>query len=216
MFEGQSGDSSQEKKITQIGENMKIDKNIRSRQTDIVIQHLNGETLIYDLQADKAFCLNETSALVYELCDGNHSAAEMSRKLSEKLRQNVTEDFVWLAIDDLKKNKLLADADQIETRFAGVSRREAIRKVGFASLVALPVIASLVAPTVVEAASGCPTCTASTPPGQICSVGGAGCLASNALGSPTTACPGNCRYCVCTIPNGQSSCTSTCGTFRGF
>jgi hypothetical protein len=30
----------------------------QSRKNDIVVQDLNGEVLIYDLKANKAFCLN--------------------------------------------------------------------------------------------------------------------------------------------------------------
>jgi hypothetical protein len=34
-----------------------------SRQQNIVVQDLGSEVLIYDLTINKAFCLNETSAL---------------------------------------------------------------------------------------------------------------------------------------------------------
>jgi len=34
--------------------------NPTARKTDIIVQELNDEVLIYDLQIDKAYCLNET------------------------------------------------------------------------------------------------------------------------------------------------------------
>jgi hypothetical protein len=76
--------------------------NPTSRQSDIVVQELKGEILIYDLKINKAFCLNETSALVYGLCDGNNSVKDISNQLSKKLKQPVTEDLVWLALDQMK------------------------------------------------------------------------------------------------------------------
>ena len=39
----------------------------RSRRNDLVVQEMDGEILIYNLTENKAFSLNETSALVWEL-----------------------------------------------------------------------------------------------------------------------------------------------------
>jgi hypothetical protein len=128
--------------------------NPTSRQSDIVVQELKGEILIYDLKINKAFCLNETSALVYELCDGNNSISDISKQLTKKLKQPVSEDLIWLAIDQLKQDNLLENSPEIETKFEGLSRREVIRKVGIASMIALPVISSLIAPTAAMAQSG--------------------------------------------------------------
>jgi hypothetical protein len=36
-----------------------------SRKSHIVVQYFGNEILIYDLTENKAFCLNETSALVW-------------------------------------------------------------------------------------------------------------------------------------------------------
>lgn len=126
-----------------------------SRKEDIVVQELNDEVLIYDLKINKAFCLNHTSALVWQLCNGKNSVSDIGRQLSKQLKSPVTEDFVFFALDQLKKENLLLSGQKIETRFAGLSRREVIRKVGLASFAALPVIASLVAPTAVSALSAC-------------------------------------------------------------
>jgi hypothetical protein len=49
-----------------------------SRTKELVVQELKGELLIYDLSTNKAFCLNETSALVWQLCDGKSSISEIS------------------------------------------------------------------------------------------------------------------------------------------
>lgn len=128
-----------------------------SRRENIVMQELENEVLLYDLKANKAFCLNETLAVVWQECDGEKTIDEISQDLSQKFRQPISQDFVWLALDQLRKEKLLANADVIEKTFNGLSRREVIRKVGLASMVALPLISSIVAPIATNAQSvaGC-------------------------------------------------------------
>jgi hypothetical protein len=169
-----------------------------SRKEDIVIQELNNEILIYDLKINKAYCLNETSALVYQLCNGKNSVSDISRTIGKKLKSPVTEDFVWLAIDQLKKENLLDNSQQIETKFEGVSRREVIRRVGFASIVALPVISSIVAPTAAMAQSTCTT-----------GVQGAAC--TGVCGQQTTCCPGLvCSFVGCANCNPPQPGNGTC------
>lgn len=128
-------------------------ENPMSRQSNIVVQELENEILIYDLNNNKAFCLNETSSLVYQFCDGSHSVAEISDLLSLKLKKLISNDFVWLALKGFKKDNLLENGDDINDHFAGLTRREIVKKVGLASMVALPFVASLVAPTSANAAS---------------------------------------------------------------
>lgn len=126
----------------------------KSRQANIVVQELENEFLIYDLKINKAFCLNETSTLVYQLCDGTKTVAEISNLMSRKLNTLISEDFVWLALNELKKENLLEDRDELEINFGGLNRREVVKKVGLASMIGLPVIASVVAPTALMAQSG--------------------------------------------------------------
>jgi len=125
-----------------------------ARTTDVVVQTLGKEVLIYDLDTNKAYNLNETSAAVFKACDGKTSVSEISFLLSKQLKSPVTEDFVWLALDGLKKENLIENEVEISMPFEGLSRREAIRKVGLASMIALPVISSLIAPTAAHAQSG--------------------------------------------------------------
>jgi hypothetical protein len=132
---------------------MKLKDYPQSRRNELVIQELKGELLIYDLATNKAYCLNETSALIWQLCDGSNSIAEIRQSISKKLKSAVTEDFIWLAIDQLKEENLLENSTAVKIEFNGLSRREVIRKVGLASVVALPLISSLFAPTAAMAQS---------------------------------------------------------------
>ncbi|MFT3745242.1 MAG: PqqD family protein [Pyrinomonadaceae bacterium] len=128
--------------------------NPMARQNGIVVQEMPDEVLVYDLDSNKAHCLNSSAAQVWKSCDGTNTVADIVKQFDGK----VTEDFVWLAIDQLNENGLLAN--EIAPRFAGQSRRQVLKTIGFASLVALPVIASLVAPQSAMAAVSC-TCTTS-------------------------------------------------------
>ena len=126
----------------------------QSLKKDIVVQNLEDETLIYNLKTNKALCLNETSALIWKMCDGKTSISEIAEKLGKKLKKPVNAELVWLAVDQLSKENLLENADRMPSDFAGLSRREVIRKVGFASVIALPMISAVVAPIAASAQSG--------------------------------------------------------------
>jgi len=146
-----------------------------SRKENIVVQELDGEVLIYDLTENKAFCLNRTSALVWQSCDGKKTIAEINDLLGKQLNSQVNEDVVWLALDQLSKENLIQEDYKLNEKFGGLSRREVIRKVGLASVIALPVITSLVAPLAVHANSACisgGTCLCNAPSlgrqGQVC------------------------------------------------
>ena len=128
-----------------------------SRKDNVVVQELKGELLIYDLSKNKAFCLNQTSALVWQSCDGNRTIAEISDVVGKQLNSKTNEDVIWLALDQLSKENLIVQETKPDSKFAGLSRREVIKKVGLTSVIALPFITSLVAPLAVHANSACVT-----------------------------------------------------------
>lgn len=124
-----------------------------ARKNDIVLQEFDEEFLLYDLKLNKAFALNSTSSRVWQNCDGKNTVSEIADKLSVELKELVSEDLVWLTLEKLKKEKLIDDNSDFVSPFDTISRREVIRRVGVGSLVALPVIASLIAPSAIYAAS---------------------------------------------------------------
>ena len=99
-----------------------------ARTKNIVVQKLEDETLLYDLESDKAFCLNDTSARIWHLCDGTKTAQDISDEISVELRWLVSEEVVWLAIDQFQKDGLIDELNA--SFFDGTSRREVIRKIG--------------------------------------------------------------------------------------
>lgn len=125
----------------------------KARVENIVVQEFDNELLIYNLISNKALCLNETSKLVWQVCDGKNSVVEISELVGQKLKSPISEDVIWLALEVLEKENLIENGEQFSNHFGGRSRREVIRKVGLGTMIALPVIASVIAPSSVLAAS---------------------------------------------------------------
>lgn len=156
-----------------------------ARQEGLVIQEMPDEILVFDLETNKAHCLNQTAALVWKSCDGTKSVADIGRLLGDESGKSVEEDLVWLAIDQLNENNLLAQ--NVKSDFKNQTRREVIKKVGLAAVIALPLVSSLVAPTAALAA-GCSTAAN----GVSCGINSVCCGGSCCSGITSgAACPGS-------------------------
>lgn len=152
----------------------------RARQASLIIKEVDGETLIYDIEADKAHCLNSTAAQVWKSCDGKTSVQEIASQLSVPDDNPVNENLVWLALDQLEKFKLLDESPAKPAMLAGLTRRQMVARLGIAAA-ALPAIVSIVTPHAYAQASLIPPgfccvnpndCTSGTclqdPPGLAC------------------------------------------------
>lgn len=117
----------------------------KARTKDLVVQNSGNELLIYNRANDRAFCLNETSAKIFNACDGRVTFAELREK------HKLTDEIIYLALDELRIQDLIEP--DYASPFAGLSRREVVKKVGLASMIALPLITSIVAPSAANAAS---------------------------------------------------------------
>jgi hypothetical protein len=124
-----------------------------ARKEGLVVQETAEEVLVYDLNSNKAHCLNQTAAFVWKSCNGDNSITEITKLFEKQIGSAVQEDLIWLAIDQLNEKNLLAA--NVASNFAGRSRREVIKKIGLAAVVALPVVASLTAPTSALASTSC-------------------------------------------------------------
>lgn len=124
-----------------------------ARTRNIVIQELEKELLLYDLEKNKALCLNETAASVWHFCDGKKTVSDIRFILSEKWQTIIPEELIWLTLEQFKRNDLLEKAAEFPFNFGGLNRREAVKKVGLASLIALPMISTVIAPSAINAQS---------------------------------------------------------------
>ncbi len=124
-----------------------------ARKTGLVVQEVPDEVLVYDLETNKAHCLNATAATVWKSCNGSNSVSDIGSILERSSGSKVSDEMVWLAIDQLSENNLLET--QIKADFGGQTRREVLKKLGLAAVVALPIVASLVAPKSAMAVGSC-------------------------------------------------------------
>jgi hypothetical protein len=120
-----------------------------ARSSDVVVQPLNDEVLIYDVLTNKAFSLNETSARVWNSCDGNNTVDDIIKEIGY-------ENVVRLALADLEENSLLDATTSDLGLLSRTSRRELMISIAKGSLAALPVILAVTAPTAAQTASCLP------------------------------------------------------------
>jgi len=129
-----------------------------ARKEELVIQAIADETIVYDARRNHAHRLNRTAALVWQHCDGHHTVADLVAVLQQSTDALVTEDIVWLALDKLEKEQLLAGSLVRPADAVKITRRDVLRKaalVGGMTLM-IPVVQSMVAPTPAMAMSiGC-------------------------------------------------------------
>lgn len=159
-----------------------------SRKENLVVQYVDKELLVYDLDSNRAFCLNQPSAFIWENCDGKTSVSKIKENLSRKLGTSVNDDFVLFALGQLKKEKLLENEVGLPDYFEGMSRREVVKRVGLGSMIALPLIASIAAPTAIHGQSICASPT-NRPNGCPCD-NNLQCQSLDCMGKTTMECGG--------------------------
>jgi Coenzyme PQQ synthesis protein D (PqqD) len=141
----------------------------KARKEKLVVREFANELLVYDKERHEAHCLNRTAALVWKHCDGHTSVEEISHHLAAETggdgRTTVDERLVWYALNQFKRDHLLENelevpAGVLASMNGGLNRRQVMRVLGI-SIVALPLVTSMIAPTPAQAA----TCRA---PGAAC------------------------------------------------
>jgi hypothetical protein len=154
----------------------------QARTTDLLIEVLRDETLVYDLRRHRAHCLNRAAALVWKHCDERTTVAATAAILEEALRLSAGEALVRTGLDQLTRAHLLNGPPDIRGARSRYSRRAVLRALGLTGAAALlpPLVETVVSPVSAEAAS-CLTdaqCRALIPP--FCS------------GQPICGSPGSC------------------------
>ena len=147
----------------------------RARKDGLLIERLPDEVLVYDLDRKKAHCLNGSAALIWNHCDGKTSVEGISRIVQQQAQEKVTDDVVWLGLDQLYEARLI-EARVIRPDVKGrLSRRELVKRIGLA--VSVPLVASILAPTASAAGScvGRP-CPLGTECGLNCNCSGITCI----------------------------------------
>lgn len=153
--------------------------------------------------------MNETAALVWHLCDGKRSVSDICFTLSENWQTIVSAELIWLTLEQFKRDDLLEKTTEFSGNFDGLSRREAVKKIGLTSLIALPMISPIIAPSAVIAQSG------GFPTGVSCSADSQ-CLSGNCSNfSPSVCCAGPSEAQPGTVVGCGSLLDPTCNSVRG-
>jgi len=126
-----------------------------ARKDRLVVRRAQDEVLVYDLDTNKAHCLNDAAARIWNYCDGERTVADIGRCVSADIGSDVEENAVWYALATLEKSKLLQEPVVPSELLHQAGRRDAVRRLGLATIIAVPLVTSIMAPTPAQAAS-CP------------------------------------------------------------
>ena len=99
----------------------------KARQAQLKIETLHDETVVVDLELNKAHCLNKTAATIWGYCDGNTTLGEMTDRVHRELGLPRQPTVVRGAIQQLLKADLLEKDSVAGSHVPILSRRELSR-----------------------------------------------------------------------------------------
>ena len=128
-----------------------------ARNTDLTVESLPSETVVYDHQRNCIHCLNQSTSFIWQRCDGQTTIEGMAARLPEA-GLPADPDIVRRALKQLNRAHLLTDQSGFfESDLP--SRRKLVSRLGLATgsaALLLPAIKSIAAPTAAKAKSGEP------------------------------------------------------------
>jgi hypothetical protein len=127
-------------------------KSLKSDQ--LVVEKLGAELMIYDQTRNRAFCLNQTAAFVWQHCDGKTKIDDLATKMAQTLGTPADEKIVLFALQNLAKDGLVENSEFFSLTPALMNRRELMHKIGVRAAVALPLVTALAVATPRAHASG--------------------------------------------------------------
>jgi hypothetical protein len=103
-----------------------------SRKSDIFVENLPEEVVLYDKTNNKVHCLNKTAAAVWESCDGTRTVDDLARIVEAKFGAPLDCSLVLQALAELEKADLLESGSFMIPDAGLTSRREAVGKIAMA------------------------------------------------------------------------------------
>lgn len=127
------------------------------RQTDLLVQTVGDELIVYDQRANKAYLLNPSANAVWQACDGKRTVLQIAAYLNSE--SPTSEQAVWYALGQF--SELLDEPVMLPQRMVGITRRGFLKMSGaVAAGVAVPSVIKMASPTPAQAASSvCCVCT---------------------------------------------------------
>lgn len=142
----------------------------RARVTELVITESKDEVLVYDQAAHHIHHLNRISAVIWRLCDGQRSMADLVRRVRLDTGEDIDDTVVRLALTKLDAANLLDEPLPGSMRVSTTTRRSLVKRAALAS--AIPAIVSISAPSAAAASSNCSTVAGSVQSGCPCTYAG--------------------------------------------
>jgi len=130
-----------------------------------IVEQLMNEVMIYDRKRNRALCLNQKAAFVWQHCDGTTTINELMALLQQVSSEPVDGAVIEFALETLAADGLL-EPSSFESRVpVGMTRRSLMQKFGLSAAMSLPVVtALLVATPKAHASSSSPGRTSAPPP----------------------------------------------------
>jgi hypothetical protein len=132
-----------------------------TRIDDVIIERCGSEMVVFVPATNEAHSLNQTASLIFDLCDGVTTRAQMVAALRD-VGLPADTAIVNLALAELTEASLLVADDQ--RREIGISRRTVIRRLGLsaAAVAMLPVVETILVQPAAAQMSGTTTTTTGT------------------------------------------------------
>lgn len=132
------------------------------RVAGLLIERVDGELLIVNEASLEAHALNETAAIVFDLCDGSMERAAMAAEVARRTGLPTDEGVVELALSDLVEAGLI----EIDEAPPTITRRTLIRRLALpaAAMAMLPVVETVLMPSRAAGLSAPPPTPTSTSP----------------------------------------------------
>jgi hypothetical protein len=115
------------------------------RVEGLLIERVDGELLVVNESNHEAHALNETAAIVFDLCDGSMSRSAMAAEVARRTGLPPDESVVDLALTDLVEAGLVVLDDELPS----ITRRSLIRSLALpaAAMAMLPVVETVLMPS---------------------------------------------------------------------
>src|SRR4051812_40324949 len=119
--------------------------NPKARQSNVIVQEVGPDILVYDELKDTAHSLGSVAGYVFKHADGSRPVSALATDMHEALDVPAEPELVEAALWELERADLLEASDSSTPARRDISRREALQRFG-AALSAVA-ITSIVAPT---------------------------------------------------------------------
>lgn len=143
-------------------------KALKPKRIKALTRQFDDELLVYDPGRHMAHCLNTTAAMVWWECNGDATVPDIAERVKSALPTD-GDAIVELAVMKLRKAGLLEKSDAVLAGGELLNRRDVLKRVRTAAIVAVPVVITMLVPTPARAASCFPLLHSCSSGAQCCS-----------------------------------------------